>query len=186
MYNSCFDSRVFQNGEDLPFRVGDLVRIRDWNDMKQEYGMNDDCIEVPGMSFVPYMRKYCGTKRVIVGFYNENGVVGVNLSPSVEWFITPDMIEHFNLGMLCRNVPLAGKVFATKLLWTSKRVKDFAKQGNLAHEMKKFLRQENLMKYAYKLVNGLGYGIDEAVKIVYDACVENARGGQTDGYKIYG
>lgn len=40
-------------------KEGDWIRIREWDDMEKEYGLNGDNIKVP-FSFVRDMRKYCG------------------------------------------------------------------------------------------------------------------------------
>lgn len=44
------------------FHVGDIVRVRQWDDMVKEFGLceyNHSSIDVP-YSFVKGMRKYCG------------------------------------------------------------------------------------------------------------------------------
>lgn len=45
----------------MKFSVGDIVRIRNWDDMKTEFGERGthDCVSAP-FGFVHEMRKYCG------------------------------------------------------------------------------------------------------------------------------
>lgn len=41
------------------FKVGDKVRVREWDDMVEKYGVKYDTIQVPWL-FTEDMRKYCG------------------------------------------------------------------------------------------------------------------------------
>lgn len=44
------------------FHKGDIVRVRQWEDMKEEYGEDyDGCINTI-FSFVELMRRFCGTE----------------------------------------------------------------------------------------------------------------------------
>lgn len=48
------------------YEVGDRVLIRDWDDMAEEYGTNDNgFITVDNLYFVPKMRVYCGEELTI-------------------------------------------------------------------------------------------------------------------------
>ena len=47
------------------FKVGDRVKIRQWDDMKREYGMDPYGAIMMPCTFMPEMRKYCG-KTVII------------------------------------------------------------------------------------------------------------------------
>lgn len=84
------------------FHVGDVVRIREWDDMAEEFdtGTYDDgseYIKCP-LSFVSEMRKYCGqeyTIRSIVGrevfFINHEKLLRRDIGDW--WGISVDMIE---------------------------------------------------------------------------------------------
>ena len=50
----------------MKFSVGDIVRIRSWDDMKAEFGEGPthDCVAAP-FSFIRGMRKYCGREICI-------------------------------------------------------------------------------------------------------------------------
>ena len=55
---------------DLDFCVGDLVRIRDWDDLANEFYVDDDgdiCVD-DGMWFTSSMRYLCGREFIIEGF----------------------------------------------------------------------------------------------------------------------
>lgn len=53
------------------FQIGDLVRVRDWDDMSVEYGPhnNSTFIQTPGNIFyIQNMKKFCGNVYVIDSF----------------------------------------------------------------------------------------------------------------------
>lgn len=72
------------------FSIGDLVRIRDWQSMADEFGVDDeDCIQCR-CQFIPEMREFCGMEFRIASI-DENYIVhGHNLS---RYNISVDMIE---------------------------------------------------------------------------------------------
>ena len=80
------------------FKVGDLVRVRDWDDMAKEFGFSDLYINVTcGCVFNPKMKVFCGQEFVITvieedskGFWE---IKGHNFNG---WTITPEMIEPVN------------------------------------------------------------------------------------------
>ena len=77
---------------DREFRAGDVVRIRDWDDMKREYGVDSEGdIDCPNGVFITQMRKYCGEIFTITGVDDEE-VLGHGLG---NWWITTDMIELY-------------------------------------------------------------------------------------------
>lgn len=47
----------------MKYKVGDKVRVRQWDDMVKEFGFFDDLkkdIDIPGCTFVNNMKKFCG------------------------------------------------------------------------------------------------------------------------------
>lgn len=86
---------------DKHFSVGDLVRVRDWDDMAAEFDSDGDVIECKA-GFTAEMRHLCGTEFIICnpqttdGYMNyAHGVEGFSRWCSdIEWIITEDMIEH--------------------------------------------------------------------------------------------
>lgn len=76
----------------MKYKVGDKVRVRQWDDMVEKYGMIEYCINTPNYSFVPEMRKHCG-KIVIIGKVNElmeTYYIGGDIGG---WYWTDDMFE---------------------------------------------------------------------------------------------
>ena len=54
------------------FCVGDKVRIREWDDMVAEFGLEEDN-EIPcRATFIEDMREYCGREYTIDGIYGED------------------------------------------------------------------------------------------------------------------
>lgn len=43
----------------MRYKVGDKVRVRDWDDMVKEFGICGENITIPGCYFVELMKKYC-------------------------------------------------------------------------------------------------------------------------------
>lgn len=80
----------------LDFKVGDLVKIRSWEDMAEQYGVNSVGIKTNEETwFTKEMRKYCGTKLVITN--RENGFIDFRVKGKEEnlkhYTVTTGMIE---------------------------------------------------------------------------------------------
>lgn len=89
---------------DEDIHIGDMVRVRQWYDLANEYGENcyyDIPIYAKRTRFTTYMKKFCGnvftvseaylSGDVSIGykFQDDNGT-GINL-----WFICAEMLEPF-------------------------------------------------------------------------------------------
>lgn len=80
--------------------VGDVLRIRRWEDMEAEFGLDDDGeINCP-FKFTKNMLPMCGQKFTVMKrdlrerFFSEEGVEKVNLSQWRDyWNISADMLE---------------------------------------------------------------------------------------------
>lgn len=70
------------------FKVGDLVCVREWDDMKKEFGLDSDGDIKCDICFSAYMRKYCGNVYKIVSV---NGFQ-YGLEDCSGWTFTDDMI----------------------------------------------------------------------------------------------
>lgn len=58
------------------FKLGDRVRIRDWDDMEREYGTDSDGdIKVPDMSFSRCMRHLCGRYATIRSINRQDNII---------------------------------------------------------------------------------------------------------------
>ena len=82
--------------------IGDLVRVREWDDMVQEYGLNQYCnIATGAISFKPYMRRFCGRvyrvaaiRRPIIKIVgNDGGNIPDSYLFSFEMLESPDLKE---------------------------------------------------------------------------------------------
>ena len=82
------------------FQVGDICKIREWDDMEQEFGLTEwGAIRTGSASFPNNMRYLCG-KRFTVSGVPENGrstynsEEGVEGTPTGQWIITANMLEY--------------------------------------------------------------------------------------------
>lgn len=79
----------------MRYKVGDKVRVRQWDDMAKEFGNKDGNIPINGCLFVKEMKQYCGRTYEVydTGLYyyilaTENEVL--------EWCFTDSMLEDVN------------------------------------------------------------------------------------------
>ena len=77
------------------FKVGDRVRIREWDDMKGEFGLDRDGDIASPMSFTGQMRHLCGRAVEIEAMAREIVILkNCNSNNStLDWYFTADMIE---------------------------------------------------------------------------------------------
>jgi len=94
------------------YNVGDLVRVRSWDDMKNEFDMyDDDTIMLPSGEFYSDMKPLCGmtltvvcssqTYNGLVWYYlddNDGGFVMRKLTGHSDWIFTDDMLEPIAHG----------------------------------------------------------------------------------------
>lgn len=74
----------------MEFKEGDIVRIREWDDMVKEFGLIGDYSIPCRSSFTKPMKPLCG-KEFSISHINGDGIIyGHNFS----WTISSDMIEH--------------------------------------------------------------------------------------------
>lgn len=76
------------------FHIGDVVRIRDWEDMEQEFGLNEYGNIACRFSFTDKMRSYCGEVYTI-GHIDERKHVHFEERHSLsgDFNVSFDMIE---------------------------------------------------------------------------------------------
>ena len=82
----------------MRYKVGDKVRVRQWDDMKREFGECLGAIDTPFCLFVSSMKVYCGLvyeiAKVYGCYYYE---LKSNEKPYIKkWYFTDDMIEDVN------------------------------------------------------------------------------------------
>lgn len=78
-------------------KVGDLVRIRQWDDMAREFGLNEYGSIKCDFSFIEAMKHLCGVSFIITSIENRKvyGLREANVTPS-NFNISFDMIELFD------------------------------------------------------------------------------------------
>lgn len=80
----------------MKFSVGDIVRIRSWDDMKAEFGEGYDGVATP-FGFVRGMRKYCGREICIDRLKKDNAYSTVEVFSHDlpgEWHWSEEMFEY--------------------------------------------------------------------------------------------
>ena len=90
------------------FKVGQVVTIRQWDDMEREYGLKEkesvyscDNIKVPGAGFTEPMKELCGKKATILKIehmaYRNHDRITLDFHDKelkdTSWYYTTDMIE---------------------------------------------------------------------------------------------
>ena len=78
----------------MKYKVGDKVRVRQWDDMAKEFDVNDGDIYIHGCCFIKEMKQYCGKTYEVydMGLHyilkTENEVL--------DWCFTDQMLEDVN------------------------------------------------------------------------------------------
>lgn len=91
----------------IQFKVGDRVRIKQYEDMAKDYDLDKEGNILVGLdTFVTRMKHLCGRKATISKIWNSNNVKLVDWSDTtgnLEWIFTTGMLEpviekHFELN----------------------------------------------------------------------------------------
>lgn len=62
-----------EESETMKYKEGDKVRIREWNDMAREYGVDEDgAIDCPPIFFTSDMKRYCGKIMTIESVHKDS------------------------------------------------------------------------------------------------------------------
>lgn len=85
----------------MEYKVGDVVIIRDWDDMASEYGTDrDGDISHSGNYYFSEYRKFCGTSAVVQDIDDSDGSIELLLSSGeCEWvggFAIADVVEDIH------------------------------------------------------------------------------------------
>lgn len=80
---------------DRNFQVGDFVRIRDWENMKDEFGISSGGNIPCNLTFTSDMKKYCGREFVISKITSSETVLGHGING---YRISSDMIEYADVS----------------------------------------------------------------------------------------
>ena len=83
--------------EEPKFKVGELVRIRQWDDMVKEFGVDADGAIKTCVGFVSFMKPLCGKYAEIVGLAENDAEVKLKFfnccGLDTSWKYSTDMIE---------------------------------------------------------------------------------------------
>ena len=78
----------------MEFKVGDRVRIRQWEDLEKEFGTDSDGDIRVRANFVKGMRHLCGRTAIITEIYGQGVKLDFdNKTGDIDWGYTTDMIE---------------------------------------------------------------------------------------------
>lgn len=78
----------------MGYKVGDKVRVRQWDDMAKEFGECLGAIDMPFCLFVSSMKVYCGLVYEIAEVYGRCYELKSNEKPDIKkWYFTDDMLE---------------------------------------------------------------------------------------------
>lgn len=89
---------------EIGFKVGDYVRVRDWDDMAEEFGFDEDYdtyIDTPGFPYAESMEYLCGMEFEISYIDVEDGhgvgrVYGLKAAEDGDWCLSPAMLRLIN------------------------------------------------------------------------------------------
>lgn len=92
----------------MKYKVGDKVRVRQWDDMAKEYGFINSVkrdIDIPGCTFVNSMKKFCGSVVTISNIVSDNSIYLIK-EDDQNWYWTDDMFEnvYYSCEMVKKNI----------------------------------------------------------------------------------
>jgi hypothetical protein len=77
----------------LNFKVGDKVKIREWDDLVNEFGTDKNgCIGIKNTVYEPGFEKYCGNVYTITSFYDGHPVI----NEEDFFYIDEEILEKVN------------------------------------------------------------------------------------------
>lgn len=78
----------------MKYKVGDVVRIREWDDMEKEFGVDSlGDIQCYG-TFVSGMKEFCGRVGTVCGRYRDKFYIVSFDGERSHWNFSDDMIDH--------------------------------------------------------------------------------------------
>lgn len=84
-------------------KIGDIVRVRSWEDMESEFGVDDRGTIQTTIPFISLMKEYCGLVFEVTDvsrrksrfgcYYAIGGIKASNPQLEISWGLSSDMIE---------------------------------------------------------------------------------------------
>lgn len=76
------------------YKIGDEIRIREWNDMEKEYGLRSTTAINCKYTFTDAMKHLCGKKAKIISFRGKSvDLKFIDESGRIDFYFSMDMIE---------------------------------------------------------------------------------------------
>ena len=98
----------------MKYKVGDKVRVRQWDDMVKEYGLFDGLEKVictPGYFFTNDMKKFCGSVVTISNIISDDSRYLIKENDQ-NWFWTDEMFEPYKAKIACQPDLIDKEAFA--------------------------------------------------------------------------
>lgn len=76
----------------MKYKVGDKVRVRQWDDMVKEFGSDGEDIHIDGCYFIKEMKQYCGKTYEV---YDDMGLHYILKTENevLDWYFKDEMLE---------------------------------------------------------------------------------------------
>ena len=82
----------------MKFKKGDMVKIREWEAMAEEFGEENGFIQIPARSFSKRMKKLCGKPAIVEDAdgtaYKLRPMKVEDIGLDWNWDFTDDMLER--------------------------------------------------------------------------------------------
>lgn len=76
----------------MRYKVGDKVRVRQWDDMVKEFDVNDGDIYMNGCCFIKEMKQYCGKTYEVSNTDSVHYILRTE-NEVLDYFFTDGMLE---------------------------------------------------------------------------------------------
>ena len=118
----------------MGYKVGDKVRVRQWDDMAKEFGECLSAIDTPFCPFVSSMKVYCGLVYEIAEVYGRCYELKSNEKLDIKkWYFTDDMLES-----------VASPSLKTQRDSEKKMKKQMTQRERLTEQLKEYQRDSDI------------------------------------------
>lgn len=168
----------------MRYKVGDKVRVRQWDDMAKEFYVNDGGnIFVDGYYFVNKMKQFCGKvyKVCRTNLYGENSYLLNSEDEIIDWLFTEGMLEDVNslsytpdsptlktenVTLTFKNLTPKNKEYITTTKKEDKEMKQKTQRERLEEQLKEYQKDSDI-KSIEIIVPG------KIVKVTMDNCTNS-------------